>query len=239
MIENGLRNVMDLIKRQRWEKLFKKRELVHVDAVKEFYAKLTLSHFKKKDVARSKVRGVEIEFDHMRLASILGIPGNNGICEYIKEEFGVPLVDKNRDKPKRYDYFEETFLTMCKLIRENGVWWIGTGENRRSDDEIESPTDEVHEEEEVQNDFDWEVVIDEAAVQGESGLDDLFFDAQVDVEELMAEVPAFPASPGDSTTQQKELETIGVDPSGPSGHIPESVMVKLQAEFERAKENRI
>ncbi|GAB2302223.1 hypothetical protein Dimus_036240 [Dionaea muscipula] len=66
MIENGLRNVMDLIKRQRWEKLFKRRELVHVHAVKEFYARLTLSHFKKKDVARSRVRGVEIEFDHMR-----------------------------------------------------------------------------------------------------------------------------------------------------------------------------
>ncbi|GAB2273533.1 hypothetical protein Dimus_008323 [Dionaea muscipula] len=196
---------MDLIKRQRWEKLFKRRELVQVDAVKEFYAKLTLSHFKKKDVARSKVRGVEIEFDHMKLASILGIPGNNGICEYIKE-----------------------------------VW--KSQENRRRDDEIEALADEVHEEEEVQNDFDWEVVIDEAAVQGESGSDDQFFDAQVDVKEPVIEAsvaPTFPASPGDSTTQQKEPEATGVDPSGPSGHIPESVMIKLQAEFERARAKRI
>ncbi|GAB2292861.1 hypothetical protein Dimus_027094 [Dionaea muscipula] len=86
MIENGLKNVMEVIKRQKWEKLFKRRDLVHVDAVKEFYAKLTMSHNRKKDVARSKVRGVEIMFDHLKLASILGIPGNNGICEYIKEE---------------------------------------------------------------------------------------------------------------------------------------------------------
>ncbi|GAB2290191.1 hypothetical protein Dimus_024473 [Dionaea muscipula] len=242
---------MDLIKRQRWEKLFKRRELVHVDAVKEFYAKLTLSHFKQKDVVRSRVRGVEIKYDHMRLASILGIPGNNGICEDIKEvweesKYTKPLeiirnfandntimaarrVKSVEMKPfQRYDYFEDTFLTMCKLTRENGVWWIGTGENRRRYDEIEAPAEEVREEEEAQNtDFDWEVVVDEAAVQGESGSDDLFFDSQVGVEELVAEVSAFPASPGDSTTQQKEPEAIGVDPSSPSGHIPESVMIKL------------
>ncbi|GAB2281876.1 hypothetical protein Dimus_016438, partial [Dionaea muscipula] len=296
----------------KWEKLFKRRELVHVDAVKEFYAKLTMSHNRKKDVARSKVRGIEIVFDHLKMASIHGIPGNNGICDYIKEvweeskytkplkitrrfandetimgarrvksvelkpfqrfihflvmknvvprfgkrdttsymnliymdhliarrlvnlprvmmrhmsyvisvkdhelpysdwltmvfeEFGVPLVDKKGEEPKRTDYFEETFLTMCKLTRENGVWWVGTGENKRRDDEIEALAEEVHEEEEAQNaKFDWEVVIDEVVVQGESGSNDQFFDAQVDVEEPMTEAPAaptFPTSPGDSTT---------------------------------------
>ncbi|GAB2284025.1 hypothetical protein Dimus_018508 [Dionaea muscipula] len=226
---------MELIKRQKWEKLFKRRELVHVDAVKEFYARLTLSHYKKKEVARSSVRGVDIEFDSERLASILGIPGNNGICEYIKENvvprfgnrdttsymdliymdhitsrrlvnlprvmmrhmsyvisvkdhelpygdwmtmifeaFDVPLVDKHGEEPKRYDYFEESFLTMCQLKRENGVWWIGTGENRRRDDEDVAPAEEVNEEEEEQNqpEFDWEAVVDEAALQGESRSDD-------------------------------------------------------------------
>ncbi|GAB2266043.1 hypothetical protein Dimus_001073 [Dionaea muscipula] len=235
MKDNGLCNVMDLIKRQRWENLFKRREFVHIDAVKEFYAWMTVIHLKKKDVVKTSVKGVAIEFDHLKLASILGVPGNNGICEYIKdvweelkfgkrdtssfmdltymdhlmtrrlvnlprvmmrhmsyvifmkdhelpygdwltmvfEEFGVPLVDKKGEKPKRYDYFEETFLTMCKLKRENGIWWIGTGENRRKDDEIEAPAEDVHEEEvEDQNDFDWEAVIDEATVQGESGSDD-------------------------------------------------------------------
>ncbi|GAB2275396.1 hypothetical protein Dimus_010157 [Dionaea muscipula] len=85
MMDNGLSNVMDLIKRQKWEKLLKRRELMHIDAVKEFYARLTLVHYKKKDVARSMVRGVKIEFDNLRLTSILSIPGNNGMCEYIKE----------------------------------------------------------------------------------------------------------------------------------------------------------
>ncbi|GAB2270572.1 hypothetical protein Dimus_005458 [Dionaea muscipula] len=129
-----------------------------MDAVKEFYAKLTMSHNRKKDVAKSKVRGVEIMFDHLQLASILGIPGNNGI-----------------------------------------------------------------------------------SVEGESGSDDQFFDAQVDVDEPVTEAPAAPtftASPGDSTNQQKEQTPAGVDPSGPSSHIPEVVMNKLQAEFERARANR-
>ncbi|GAB2269164.1 hypothetical protein Dimus_004092 [Dionaea muscipula] len=188
---------------------------MHTAACKEFYANLTVFIYKKKEIARSRIRGVEIDFDNMKLATL---------------------------EQKRYDYFEETFLTMCKLKRENGVWLIGTGENRRRDDEIEASAEEVHEEEEAQKDFDWEAMIDEAAVQGESGSDDQFFDAQVDIEEPVKEAPAapaFPASPGDSTNQQKEQTPAGVDPSGPSGHIAESVMIKLQTEFERARANRI
>ncbi|GAB2281815.1 hypothetical protein Dimus_016380 [Dionaea muscipula] len=339
MKDNGLSNVMELIKRQKWENLFKTRELVHVDSVKEFYARMTVIHLKKKDVVKTSMKEVAIEFDHLKLALILGILGNNGIYEYIKdvweeskytkllqitrkfvndetltaarrvksgemkpfqrfihflvmknvvprfgkrdtssfmdltymdhlmtrrlvnlprvmmrhmsyvismkdhelpygdwltmifEEFGVPLVDKKGEEPKRYDYFEETFLTMYKLKKENEIWWIGTGENRRKDDEVDAPEEEAEEEVDAQTDFDWEAVIDKAA----------FFDAQVDVEEPVTETPAalaFSASPGDSTTQQKEQTPAGVDPSGPSGHIPESVVNKLQAEFERAKANR-
>ncbi|GAB2286729.1 hypothetical protein Dimus_021125 [Dionaea muscipula] len=114
------------------------------------------------------------------------------------EAFGVPLVDKKGEEPKRYDYFEETFLTMCKLTRENGVWWVGTGENRRRDDDDAAPEEEAEEEEKDQTEFDWEVVIDE----------------------------------------QKETTPSGVDPSCPSGRIPEAVMNKMQAEFERARANR-
>ncbi|GAB2288204.1 hypothetical protein Dimus_022546 [Dionaea muscipula] len=51
------------------------------------------------------------------------------------------------------------------------------------DDEDLAPVEEVNEEEEQNHpDFDWEEVVDEAALQGESGSDDQFFDAQVDVE---------------------------------------------------------
>ncbi|GAB2283815.1 hypothetical protein Dimus_018302 [Dionaea muscipula] len=352
-MDNGLSNVMDLIKRHKWEKLFKRRELMHIDAVKEFYARLIMVYYKKKDVARSKVRGVDIEFDYLRMASILSIPDNKGICEYIKEvwkeskytkpleitrkftnynlimearrvrsvemkpfqrfihflvmknivprfgkrdtasymdliymdhlgstrfvnlprvmmrhmsyvismkdhelpyeewltmvfeAFGVPLVDKQGEEPKRYDYFEETFLSICQLKRENGVWWLGTGENRRRDDVEAAPvqSEEVNDEEvEAQPSFDWEVVVEEAALQGESVSGDKFYDAQVEVEEPIPEAPAvpvFPASPRDSTNQQKETEAAGVDPSAPTGHISDSIISKLQAECETARANRI
>ncbi|GAB2270909.1 hypothetical protein Dimus_005770 [Dionaea muscipula] len=259
--------------------------------------------YKKKEIAKSRVKGVEIVFDSMKLTSILDVPGHTGISEYIKEvwggvqstemkpfqrfvhfvvmknvvprfgkrdttsfmdltymdhlvsgrkinfprvmmrhmayiisvkdhelpygdwmsmifdAFGVPLVDKKGEEPKRYDYFEETFLTMCKLRREDGVWWVGTGENRRRDDDDEVPEEEVEEEEKDQTEFDWEAVIDE-------------------VEEPVTETPAAPAVPAPSTVQQKVTETSGVDPSCPTGHLPEAVMNKLQAEFERARANR-
>ncbi|GAB2296398.1 hypothetical protein Dimus_030518, partial [Dionaea muscipula] len=62
-----------------------------------------------------------------------------------------------------------TFLTMCKQTRENGVWWIGSGENRRRDDEVEAPEEEAEEEEEGNKaEFDWEAVNDVATIEGES-----------------------------------------------------------------------
>ncbi|GAB2302115.1 hypothetical protein Dimus_036136 [Dionaea muscipula] len=282
MNDNGLNNVMELIKRQKWENLFKRRELVHIDAVKEFYAKMTVIHLKKKDVVKSKVRGVEVEFDHEKLATILGIPGNNGICEYVKdvweeskyikpleitrrfannetlttkkkvkdhelpygdwmtmvfEAFGVPLVNKKGEEPKRYDYFEETFLTMCKARREDGIWWIGSGENRRRDEEVEAPEEEAEDvDEENQTGFDWEAIIDEAAIEGESGSDDQFYDAQVGEEEPVTETPTAPAVPASSSAQQKDQEPAGVDPSGPTSR--EADLLKFQAEFERKRANR-
>ncbi|GAB2265791.1 hypothetical protein Dimus_000826, partial [Dionaea muscipula] len=108
---------------QKWERLFRRRELMHIDACKEFYANLTMFHYKKHEVARSRVRGVDIEFNSMRLAN--------------SRSFDVPLIDKQGEEPKRYDFFEETFLTMCQLKRENGVWWLGTGDHRRRDDDVE------------------------------------------------------------------------------------------------------
>ncbi|GAB2297659.1 hypothetical protein Dimus_031748 [Dionaea muscipula] len=153
---------------------------MHTAACKEFYANLTMFHYKKHEVARSRVRGVDIEFDSMR----------------------------RRDE-------EEAALV------EN---------------------EEVNEEEELQQDFDWEAVIDEAALQGESGSDDKFYDAEVEIEEPAAEAPAvpvFPASPGDSTNMQKEPATLGVDPSAPTGSISDSVFGSLQVDFERTRANRI
>ncbi|GAB2298000.1 hypothetical protein Dimus_032081 [Dionaea muscipula] len=122
------------------------------------------------------------------------------------EAFGVPLVDKKGEEPKRYDYFEETFLTMCKLTRENGVWWIGSGENRRRDDDVDAPEDEAEEEEEGNKaDFDWEAVIDEAAPEGESGSGEKFYDAEDKEQgspELNEEIPA--TSPTSSTRRDRK-----------------------------------
>ncbi|GAB2298115.1 hypothetical protein Dimus_032187 [Dionaea muscipula] len=125
---------------------------------------MTVTHLKKRDVVKSTVKGVAIEFDHDKLASILGVPGKNGICEYIKD-----------------------------LTRENGIWWVGTGENKRRDDDEEVPEEEIEEEEENQTDFDWETVVDEAAVEGESGSGEKFYDAEDEVQgspEVNDEVPA-------------------------------------------------
>ncbi|GAB2268628.1 hypothetical protein Dimus_003581 [Dionaea muscipula] len=258
---------------------------------------MKVTHLRKKDVIKSSVKGIDIEFDHERLATILGVPGRNGICEYIKEvweeskytkpleitrrvandetitaarrvkssemkpfqrfihflvmkndhelpygdwltlvfeAFGVPLVIKKGEEPKKYDFFEDTFLTMCKLTRENGVWWIGSGENRRRDD---APEEEEEEEDEGnQDDFDWEAVIDEATVEGESGSGEKFYDAEEEAQgspELPDEIPA-DATP--SSAQQKDKGIAGVDPSGPTSR--EADFLKFQAEFERKRANR-
>ncbi|GAB2295816.1 hypothetical protein Dimus_029971 [Dionaea muscipula] len=249
MNDNGLSNVMELIKRRKWENLFKQRLLVHVDHRKGVDAKMKVTHLRKKDVIKSSVKGIDIEFDHERLATILGVHSENGMREYIKEDhelpyghwltlvfeaFGVPLVIKKGEEPKKYDFFEDTFLTMCKLTREDGVWWIGSGENRRRDDAPEEKEEE--EEERNKDDFDWEAVIDEATVEGESGSDDQFYDAQVGEEEPVTETPTAPAVPASSSAQQQDKEPSGVDPSGPTGR--EADFLKFQAEFERKRANQ-
>ncbi|GAB2276113.1 hypothetical protein Dimus_010853 [Dionaea muscipula] len=285
--------------------------------------------FEKKDIVKSKVRGIEMEFDHEKLATILGVPGANGICEYIKEvweeskytkpleitrrfandenimaarrvksgelkpfqrfvhflvmknmvprfgkrdtssfldltymdhlmsrrkinlprvmirhmsyvismkdhelpygdwltivfkAFRVPLVDKKGEEPKRYDYFEETFLTMCKLRREDGMWWIGSGENRRRDDDVDAPDEEAEEEDKGnKDDFDWEAVIDEATVEGESGSGERFYDAEDEAQGSPDMHDEIPAADTHDSAQQKEQTTSGVDPSCLIAQIP-------------------
>ncbi|GAB2276758.1 hypothetical protein Dimus_011474 [Dionaea muscipula] len=227
---------------------------------------MTVIHLKKKDVVKSSVKGISIEFDHEQCVAILDVHWKKlECCEYIKENviprfgkrdtssfmdltymdhlmarrllnmlrvmmrhmsyvismkdhelpygdwltlvfeaFGVPLVIKKGEEPKKYDFFEDTFLTMCKLTRENGIWWIGCGENRRRDDDEAAPEEEAEEEEERnKDDFDWEAVIDEATVEGESGSDDQFYDAQVEVEEPSDETPATQRVQASSSTRRK------------------------------------
>ncbi|GAB2281295.1 hypothetical protein Dimus_015896 [Dionaea muscipula] len=111
---------------------------------------MTETHLKKKDIVNSSVKGVAVEFDHEKLASILGIPGNNRICEYVK------------------DVWEESkYIKPLEITR------------RRRDDDVDAPEEEAEEEDEGnKDDFDWEAVIDEAAVEGESGSGEKFYDAE-------------------------------------------------------------
>ncbi|GAB2296210.1 hypothetical protein Dimus_030338, partial [Dionaea muscipula] len=303
----------------------------------------------KKEIATTQVRGVKFELDGMTLAGILGVPGNNRICEYIKKvwedsvyckpleiskkfvnddmitegrrvkstemkpfqrflhflvtknvvprfgkrdttsfidltymdhlvtrrlvnlprvmlrhmayvvsvpthdlpygdwltmvfkAFNVPLIDKQGEEPKRYDFFEETFLIMCQLKRENGVWWLGSGENRRRDDEEVAlvENEEVNEEEEVQNNFDREAVVDEATLQGEFGSGKKFFDAEDEVQKSVEVSEKVPDVPALASVQFQEKAPAGVDPSVPTGSIRDFVFMSLQAEFERARADRI
>ncbi|GAB2301390.1 hypothetical protein Dimus_035416 [Dionaea muscipula] len=191
---------MELIKRQRWENLLKKRLLVHVDAVKEFYAKMTVTHLRKKDVVKSKAEEcnqVEMKpsqrfihflvmknviprfgkrdtssfmdltyMDHLmarrlvnpprvmmrHMSYVISMKDHESLygdwLTLVFEAFGVPLVIKKGEEPKKYDFFEDTFLTMCKLTGEDGIWWIGSGENRRRDDDEAAPEEEAEGEDE-------------------------------------------------------------------------------------------
>ncbi|GAB2288035.1 hypothetical protein Dimus_022380 [Dionaea muscipula] len=291
MNENGLKNVIEIIKRQKWENLFKRRELVHIDAVKEFYAKMTVIHSKKRDVVKFKVRGVDSEFDHEKSATILGVPGKNGICEYIKEvweeskytkpleitrrfanddtiikavrvksvemkpsqrrlvnlprvmmrhmsyvisrkdhelpygdrltmvfeAFGLPLVNKKGEEPKRYDYFEETFLTMCKSTRRKWNMVDRKWRERRRDDDGDAP----------------EAEIDEATVEGESGSERSFMMPRMKLKALRNRMMRFQQSYTRLTSAEGQGHSES-RPSGPSSR--EAEFPKFQANLKEKEQ---
>ncbi|GAB2267980.1 hypothetical protein Dimus_002957, partial [Dionaea muscipula] len=87
-----------------------------------------------------------------------------------------PLDDKEGKEPVKTDFLEETFLTMCRLKRIDGTWRLGMGEGRKRDDD-EAPSEnvenvEVNGGEEVQQDFDWEQVKEDAEIQGEEQVEE-------------------------------------------------------------------
>ncbi|GAB2273027.1 hypothetical protein Dimus_007839, partial [Dionaea muscipula] len=182
------------------------------------------------------------------------------------EAYNVSLDDKQGKEPKSYDYFEETFLNMCQLKREHGMRWLGIGENRRRDDENEGVNNEEAPAENVENDEmnEGEAVQVEAELHGEytekqveertdSGSGDKFYDAMDDertINEVVEApdvvvpaptVPAFPASPADSTNVQTKGKTMTtrVNPSGPLGSLPDSLLQHFQADFDRARTERL
>ncbi|GAB2268864.1 hypothetical protein Dimus_003807, partial [Dionaea muscipula] len=63
---------------------------------------MSVVHLQKKDVVKTKVRGVDMEFDHEKLATILGVPGRNGICEYIKDVWEESKYTKPLEITRRF-----------------------------------------------------------------------------------------------------------------------------------------
>ncbi|GAB2292546.1 hypothetical protein Dimus_026781, partial [Dionaea muscipula] len=158
-----------------------------------------------------------------RMAYVISIPSHELPYEdwltRVFEAYHVPLDDKQGEEPKNYHYFEETFLTMCQLKTEQGVWWFGLISASRRRDQDEAPTENVQNEEVAnegqnnQGDFDWVQIKEEAALQGEQqaekevevedfGSGEKFFDAMDDVEDpasvtapvpdVIAPAPAIP-----------------------------------------------
>ncbi|GAB2299764.1 hypothetical protein Dimus_033818 [Dionaea muscipula] len=108
----------------------------------------------------------------------------------------------------------------------------------------------VHNEENPEGNFEWEVVNKEAELQGEQTEEDVevaelgsrekYYDAEdeersVDVEVAAPEV-VVPAPAVQTYVLQKEKTSTGVDLSRPLGTIPDSDFLRLQAELDRARE---
>ncbi|GAB2281552.1 hypothetical protein Dimus_016134 [Dionaea muscipula] len=68
----------------------------------------------RKNVVKSSVKGVTNEFDHDKLASILGVPGKNGICEYIKDVWEESKYRKPLEITKRFAN-DETLTTVKRV----------------------------------------------------------------------------------------------------------------------------
>ncbi|GAB2288449.1 hypothetical protein Dimus_022781 [Dionaea muscipula] len=77
---------------------------------------MTVIHLKKKDIVKSSVKGVTVEFDHEKLASILGIPGNNGISEYVKDEISFMML---RIRNKVHQRFKKRFQQQLHKVQLN------------------------------------------------------------------------------------------------------------------------
>ncbi|GAB2273034.1 hypothetical protein Dimus_007844, partial [Dionaea muscipula] len=226
MIENGLRNVMEVIKRQKWEKLFKRRDLSASilgipsdNGIREYIKEVweESRYTKPLEITRKisnaetimnarRVKSVEMKpfrrFIHfleigesprviMRHMSYV-ISVKDHVLPYgdwltmVFEEFGVPLVEKKGEEPKSMTTLRKPFSQCASRqgkMEFGGLVLDGIEEEIL---EIEAQVEEGHEEEEAQNDFDWEAVIDEAALQGESGPKRSFMMLEDEIQESTA-----------------------------------------------------
>ncbi|GAB2292807.1 hypothetical protein Dimus_027041 [Dionaea muscipula] len=84
------------------------------------------------------------------MAYIINVPHHEfpygELLTRVFEAFEVSLDDKEGEEPVKTNHYDETFLNMCQLKRENRVWWLGSGENRRRDEIEEEAASEERDE---------------------------------------------------------------------------------------------
>ncbi|GAB2286699.1 hypothetical protein Dimus_021093 [Dionaea muscipula] len=195
-----------------------RRDLVFKLACREFYRNLTVTITSKKEVAKSSMHGVDIESNSMSFATILGIPGNYGLCDYIKEvweevrvfeAFEVPLNDKEGEDLVNTDFYDHTFLNMYQLKRENVIWWLRIGVNKRRDEieneEAQSENVEMNEEENMEENVVWETENEEEVVLEDVNVEN---DAQVQGEAKVTEVEVEDSGSGEKFFYDVDAERV-------------------------------
>ncbi|GAB2266665.1 hypothetical protein Dimus_001659 [Dionaea muscipula] len=124
---------------------------------------MTVIHLKKKDIVKSKVRGIEIEFDHEKLATIAGVHGANGICEYIKEVWEESKYTKPLEITRRFAN-DESIMAARRVKSEKRSRFNDLSILRRRDEEVEAQEEEAEDVDEGnRDDFGREAIIDEAS----------------------------------------------------------------------------
>ncbi|GAB2294879.1 hypothetical protein Dimus_029072 [Dionaea muscipula] len=101
---------MELIKRRKWENLFKRRELVHTDVVKEFYAKMTSDSLEEKgycEVQRSGEKFYDAEEDAQGSPELPDeIPADATPSLVQRKDKGIAGVDPSGPTSREADFLK-------------------------------------------------------------------------------------------------------------------------------------
>ncbi|GAB2295932.1 hypothetical protein Dimus_030080 [Dionaea muscipula] len=167
---------------------------------------------------------------------VQGEGGNTGICEYIKDVWEESKFCKPLEIIKKFA--NDELLTAARRVRSTEMKPFQRRLVNLPRVMLRHITYVISVENHELPYGDWlTMVFEEFKVK--SGSAEKFYDAKdevqgsADVIEEVLEVPAL------ISAQQKETATSGVDPLAPTGSIPDSVFLPLQAELERARADRI
>ncbi|GAB2267776.1 hypothetical protein Dimus_002755 [Dionaea muscipula] len=225
---------------------------MHTAACKEFYANLTVFIYKKKEIAKSRVKGVEIEFDSMKLASILDVPGHTGISEYIKKVWEESKYIKPLEITRKFannspiNVARRVQSTEMKPFQRFVHFVVMKNVVPRFEKIDTTSFMDLTYMDHLLPYGDWmSMIFDAFGVplvdkKGEEPKRYDYFEEtfliMLDVEEPVTETPASPEVVAQASVQQKETTASGVDPSCPTGRIPEASRAnRFQADLEKAQ----